>query len=166
MTWLTPLLLIFFYLSVDLFVSRLPSVAAAQNLSRGMLPAFTLMAPSPIFPSGALKWLQNNSFEGNILPVFQWGQYFIWTMHPKCKVAIDGRYETVYEDLAQKEYFDFSHGKKKWKVFLDKYSHDALVLVPASRTYFLILQEPGWKMVYSDQGSALFLRENAITKDQ
>jgi hypothetical protein len=164
MKWLTPLLLIFFYLSVNLFVSRLPAVAATQNLSKGMLPAFTLMAPSPIFPSGALKWMENNAFEGNILPLFQWGQYLIWATHPKCKVAMDGRYETVYPSYIQKEYFDFYHGRDGWKTFLDKYPHDAVLLMPNTKIHYLILKEPDWQKVYSDPGSVLFLRRDIIRK--
>ena len=150
MIWITPVLLIAFYSSINLFASKLPY--------QGMLPAFSLMAPSPIFPEGALKWMAKNSFKGNILPSFQWGQYIIWATHPKCKVAMDGRYETVYPNHVQKEYFDFHHGKSNWKLFLEKYQHDALLLMPKTKIYSLMLQKKSWKVVYSDEGSVLFLR--------
>ena len=163
--WLGPLFLVCFYLSINLIVGMLPSTIAMRSLSRKkIIPAFSLAAPSPVFPVGALKWLEQNSFEGNILPEFHWGQYFIWTTYPKCKVAIDGRYETVYTDHTQKESFDFSHGRDGWKIFLDKYPHDALVLVPKTNIYFLLLKEPGWKMAYSDQESAVFLRQHITRK--
>ena len=125
-----------------------------------MLPTFSLMAPSPIFPEGALKWMAKNSFKGNILPSFQWGQYIIWATHPKCKVAMDGRYETVYPNYVQKEYFDFHHGRDNWKIFLEKYSHDALLLMPNTKIYSLMLKETSWKVVYSDEGSVLFVRKD------
>jgi len=165
MTWLGPPFLVCFYISISLIVGMLPSSIATRSLSRNkIIPAFFLAAPSPVYPTGALKWLEQNSFEGNILPVFHWGQYFIWTTYPKCKVAIDGRYETVYADHTQKEFFNFSHGREGWKIFLDKYHHDALVLFPNTNIYFLLLKEPGWKVVYSDQGSAIFLRRDIIRK--
>jgi len=148
--WITPVLLIVFYSSINLF--------ACSFLSKGMLPAFSLMAPSPIFPEGALKWMAKNSFKGNILPSFQWGQYIIWTTHPKCKVAMDGRYETVYPNHVQREYFDFHHGRDNWRIFLEKYPHDALLLMPDTKIYSLMLKEPSWQLVYSDVGSVLFLR--------
>lgn len=147
--WITPILLIVFYSSINLFASKFPY--------QGALPSFSLMAPSPIFPEGALKWMAKNSFEGNILPSFQWGQYIIWATHPRCKVAMDGRYETVYPDHVPKEYFDFHHGKNNWKLFLEKYPHDALLLMPNTKIHSLMLKEPSWKVVYSDEGSVLFL---------
>lgn len=162
--WLKPLGLLCFYLTANLLVYMFPYTVKMQRPSDVLLPTLSISVPSLIFPSGALKWLENNSFEGNILPSFQWGEYFIWTTHPKCKVAIDGRYETVYTDPTQKEYFDFHHGRDGWKIFLDKYPHDALVLIPNTNIYFLLLKEPGWKMVYSDQGSAVFLRRDITRK--
>ena len=148
--WVTPVLLIVFYSSINIFASSFPS--------KGMLPAFSLMAPSPIFPEGALKWMAKNSFKGNILPSFQWGQYIIWATHPKCKVAMDGRYETVYPNHVQREYFDFHHGRDNWRIFLEKYPHDALLLMPNTKIYSLMLKEPSWQLVYSDEGSVLFLK--------
>jgi hypothetical protein len=150
MICITPILLIVFYSSINLFVSKFSY--------QGIIPTFSLMAPSPIFPAGALKWMAKNSFKGNILPSFQWGQYIIWATHPKCKVAMDGRYETVYPDYVQKEYFDFHHAKNNWELFLDKYPPDALLLMPNTKIYSLMLKEPSWKVVYSDEGSVLFLR--------
>lgn len=163
--WLISLFLACFYLSINLVIGMLPSTTEMRSISREkIIPTFSLAAPSLVYPVGALKWLEQNSFQGNILPVFQWGQYFIWTTHPRCKVAIDGRYETVYTFHTLKEYFDFHHARDGWKIFLYKYPHDALVLIPNTNIYFLMLKESDWKLVYSDQGSALFLRRDLVRK--
>ncbi|MBN1473213.1 MAG: hypothetical protein JW914_01230, partial [Syntrophaceae bacterium] len=56
------------------------------------------------------------------------------------------------------EYFDFHHGRDNWRIFLEKYSHDALLLMPNTKIYSLMLKETSWKVVYSDEGSVLFLK--------
>lgn len=158
--WLKSVFLVCFYLTANLFVYMLPSTIAMKSLSGKLIPTFSVMAPSPVFPVGALKWLDNNSFKGNILPSFHWGEYVIWKTYPKCKVAIDGRYETVYPKQFQDEYFDFANGRDNWKIFLDQYPHDAILLMANTRIHFLLLKEPSWKMVYTDKNCVLFLRKD------
>jgi hypothetical protein len=91
---------------------------------------------------GALKWMEKNKFDGNILSLFHWGQYLIWSCYPKCKVAIDGRYETVYHEEVHKEYFDFITVREGWRSFLNKYPHDAVLLQLNIKIYLLMLKEP------------------------
>jgi len=148
-----------FYFIAVLFVYMLPSTSKMQKPSDLLCPTFSLSAPSLIFPSGALKWLKNNSFKGNILSSFNWGQYIIWNTYPRCKVAFDGRYETVYPIQIQKEYFNFLNGHSEWKSFLENYPHDAVILTRNAKVHLLMLKEPEWQRVYFDQGSVLFLKK-------
>jgi hypothetical protein len=111
------------------------------------------------YPIGAVDYIKTNDLEGNILPVFGWGEFIIWTLYPSCRVGMDGRYETVYPDDLCKEYWDFHFGKDSWRTFLTKYPHDMIVVKTNSRTRKLLENEPGWKEAYSDVGCALFLKE-------
>jgi hypothetical protein len=122
------------------------------------VPSFALLTPSSFFPTGAIDWIKVNNFRGNILPHFDWGEYLIWTTYPACRVAMDGRYETVYEDRVAQEYFDFLNGREKWDVFLRKYPHDMVLLRYKSRTHLLMLKNPSWRLVYADRLCVLFLR--------
>jgi hypothetical protein len=72
---------------------------------------------------------------------------------------MDGRYETVYEEEFSREYFDFQAGRGNWKTFLRKYPHEMVLLKANTKTHLLMLREPSWQVVYSDQGSVLFLRK-------
>lgn len=130
------------------------------------VPSFALLTPAPIFPVSAVNWIKANDIRGNILPHFDWGEYLIWTCYPACRVAMDGRYETVYKDQVSQEYFDFLKGREKWDVFLRKYPHDMVLIKSKSRTHLLMLREPSWRVAYADQWSVLFLRnENKAMKE-
>lgn len=129
------------------------------SLACRVSPAFGLATPSPEFPTGAYKWIKENHFSGNILPNFEWGEFFIWYFSPSCRVAMDGRYETVYPEETTREYFDFLAGKEEGRIFLRKYPHDLAVIKPDSGGNFLIQTEKGWKRVYSDKGCVVYLHE-------
>jgi len=127
-------------------------------LSIPLAPSFTLVTPQELFPVGAVRWLKNKNVKGNILPHFDWGEYLIWTCYPECRVAMDGRYETVYEDNVSQEYFDFLNGREKWDIFLKKYPHDIVLIMPKTKTHLLMQNQSSWSLAYSDSGCVLFLR--------
>ncbi|MFA5181535.1 MAG: hypothetical protein WC405_09480 [Syntrophales bacterium] len=128
------------------------------SLSSIKVPSFDILTPAPHFPVGAVNWIKANHIRGNILPHFDWGEYLIWISYPACRVAMDGRYETVYSDQVTKEYFDFLTGRENWDVFLRRHPHDMVLLKYKSRTHLLMLREPSWRVAYADQWSVLFLR--------
>jgi hypothetical protein len=153
----------------DYWESRLPYLTLAlvllsfywfsnQSMSIKMKPTFLILAPQSHYPIGAVKWMRENNFRGNVLPDFDWGEFIIGTCYPYCKVAMDGRYETVYDTKITNEYFDFLTGRDGWEIFLKKYPPDLILIKPFTRTYFLILKDPSWKVGYMDKQSVLFIR--------
>ncbi len=118
--------------------------------------------PSPgksarYYPTGAVTFIRENRLSGNLLTDFDWGEYLIWSLTPDCRVSLDGRFETVYPKAVCQEYFEFIYGRPRWKQFLEKYPPDMILIDSRSRIYNLIKNEPSWKEVYKDAGSALFL---------
>lgn len=111
------------------------------------------------YPIGAVEYIRTNDLNGNILPLFSWGEFIIWTLYPSCRVGMDGRYETVYPDDLCKEYWNFHYGEDSWRTFLYKYPHDMIVVETDSRTHKLLQNEPGWKEAYADIGCVLLLKE-------
>jgi hypothetical protein len=122
-------------------------------------PSFALITPSPQFPAGAYKWILKHRFQGNILPHFEWGEFLIWHFYPACRVAMDGRYETVYDEQVSKDYFLFLTGKKGGRDFLRKYPHDMVLIKPNTGAEDLLRHEPSWEKVYSDAGCVLYLKK-------
>jgi hypothetical protein len=76
------------------------------------------------YPVGAVDFLPKSRLSGNFLNEFNWGEYLIWVLQPSCKVAMDGRYETVYDDNLCQLRAEFFYGRPGWREFLEKYLPD------------------------------------------
>lgn len=122
------------------------------------IPDFRLVVSSDYYPTKAIQWMKTNNIKGNILPHFEWGEYLIWSCYPDCRVAMDGRYETVYTDNVHKEYFDFLYGRDGWNIFLRKYPHDIVLLKAGIKTHALMINEKDWRLVYHDHISVVFMK--------
>jgi hypothetical protein len=108
------------------------------------------------YPTGASEYIKTNYSSGNILTEFVWGEYLIWNLGPQMKVGLDGRYETVYQDNAANEYFDYINGKKN--DFLDAYAHDFVLFRPDRPPVASLRRSPDWKVAYEDEDSILFTK--------
>lgn len=124
-------------------------------------PTFKFTVTADYYPTKALAWMKEHNLKGNILPHFEWGEYLMWSCYPDCRVAMDGRYENVYTDTVQKEYFDFLYGRDQWDVFLKKYPHDIMLLRNGTRIHSLMNLQQNWRAVYSDPTSIIFVRKNS-----
>jgi len=114
------------------------------------------------YPVGAVEYINNHHITGNLLTEFDWGEYLIWILFPQCKVALDGRYETVYSEELANQYFDFINGGKNWREFLEKYPPEMVLIRSQGKLYTLLGADQQWRQVYMDQGCALFLRSNKL----
>ena len=120
-------------------------------------PSFLLLTSSPHYPTGAYRWIINSSFKGNILPHFEWGEFLIWYFYPSCRVAMDGRYETVYQEQFSNEYFLFLNGREGGQHFLKKYPHDMILIKANSEADLLLRKNPAWEKVYMDSTCVVYL---------
>jgi hypothetical protein len=116
----------------------------------------------PYYPVGALDYLDQAHLSGKLLVNFNWGEYCLWRLYPRCLVAIDGRYETVYPESLHREYFDFLFGRKNWRNFLNHYPPDLILIELRSPIYGLLSGDPDWRQVYADPGCALFRRQGQV----
>lgn len=112
------------------------------------------------YPVGAVDYIQNHKLAGALLVDFRWGEYALFTLYPQCRVAMDGRYETVYPDSVVQKYWDFHYGRANWRGFLEEFPPDLMLLDTRCKVYPLVLADPEWRQVYSDPGCALFLRRD------
>ena len=122
-----------------------------------LVPSFMIETPQSRYPIGALNYIMQKGLKGNILPFFDWGEFIIWHFSPDCRVAMDGRYETVYEEHVHREYFDFLLARPAWRVFLQKYPHEMILVPSRIRIAELMNQEKAWRIAYMDQNSVLFI---------
>lgn len=110
------------------------------------------------YPVGALDYIRREGLSGKLLLDFNWGEYAIWNLYPRCRVALDGRYETVYPDSVAEAYFEFIYGRPGWRDFLAHYPPDLVLVDSRSRIYQLLLGDKSWRLLYADPGCALFVR--------
>ena len=149
-TWIPGTIFVFMVLLIHVQISsiQIPKV----------VPSFKLVTPASKYPLGALNWIVQNGLHGNILPFFEWGEFIIWHLSPSCRVAMDGRYETVYEDHVHREYFEFLFARPAWRLFLQKYPHKMILLHTGIEIVERMKGEKDWKIAYNDKISVLFVK--------
>lgn len=116
------------------------------------------------YPLESIEFIRINKLSGNLLVPFNWGSYALWKLYPQCLVSIDGRYEETYSDKVYKENMDFYYGKKDWKVILNKYKTDMILIEKDSKAFRNASSLKDFKLVFKDKTSALFVRKE-LDKD-
>ena len=112
-----------------------------------------------LYPVGAVNFLKESQFEGNLMTPFGMGAFVSWNLYPEVKVSIDSRYEAAYPPGAVEASFDFYDAKAGWQQTLDSHGTDA-VLIPhhsAVRTEFDSIN--GWHLQYSDPIFSIYSRQ-------
>ena len=64
------------------------------------------------YPVGAAEFLLASSSSGKLLAPFNKGQFLYWTLYPRFRVAMDGRYEEVYTQAQFREVHRFYRRRK------------------------------------------------------
>jgi len=127
------------------------------SLSIFPLPRAAKDAPGHYFPVGAVQYIRQNALAGKLLTEFGWGEFLEWNLYPQCRVALDGRYETVYPEEVSEKYFDFIYGHPGGNRFLEEYPPDMILIDSRSALHASFKSEGQWREVYADRGCALFL---------
>jgi hypothetical protein len=103
------------------------------------------------YPVGAIEYLKQNHFQGNLMVPFESGGFVMWNLHPQAKISIDGRYEVTYQPGVFEENVDFYAARPGWEDILSKYPTDAVLLPrsgPLARPMSAITD---WKRIYRDE---------------
>ncbi len=140
-------------------VAMLAAVAVVRERPWDVyLPANPGEHPSVLYPVGAVDYLRQNGFHGNLMVPFEVGAFVSWKLHPAVKVSFDGRFEAAYPPEALAENVGLYDASPGWRDVLERYPTDA-VLVPRSRRLSLALEEnASWPLVYQDDVYQLFAR--------
>jgi hypothetical protein len=119
-------------------------------------------------PTAAIDFLRANPLRGNMFNNDEIGDYVIYWLYPRYKVFFDGRSD-MYGEPILKEYFKVILIEPGWKDVLDKYDINYIFHYTDSVLVRHLLTDAGWKGIYSDNVSSIFLRnipENAETIDR
>ncbi len=91
-----------------------------HNPLRLRLPANPGDHSKLVYPVGAVSYLRQVSFRGNLMTPFTTGAFVSWKLFPNIKVSIDGRFEVAYPPGALAENHAFYQAESGWRDTLDK----------------------------------------------
>lgn len=131
------------------------SVAVGNRFWTLSLPTVPVGTPVT-FPAGAVDYLAETGFRGNVMTPFRAGAYVSWRLYPAVKVSFDGRYEAAYPPNAIAENYDFYKAAGEWRTTLTKYATDAVIVPRESELDSQLGSVPGWMLVYRDDGYSIF----------
>jgi len=111
-------------------------------------------------PVKAVKFMEDHHISGHMLNEYIYGGYLIWAA-PDRPVFVDGRADLFEFAGVLKEYGKWATFQDDPNALLDKYKIDYCLLergAPIARVMQLL---KGWKSIYSDDKSIIFVRANA-----
>jgi hypothetical protein len=144
-----------FLVSVWAFVACICAYAACRD------QIWELQVPQPLYPVGAVEYLGNEKFHGNLMVPFRIGAYVSWKLYPATKVSVDSRYEVAYPDSVVKRVFDFYDAAPGWQTALTDWPTDA-ALVPRDTSVAHLISSVGWQRVYSDLQFEIYVRPGIV----
>jgi len=79
------------------------------------------------YPVNAVKFLESAPFGGNLLAPFDHGEFLLYRLYPKFRVAMDGRLEEVYPESTYREMMRFfSSVPPDWEI-ADRWNADVVL---------------------------------------
>ena len=145
--------------------AAIASLGAAAIASLALSGSWKLEVPARpgvdvplVYPAGAVDYLEEQRFQGNLMTPFTAGAYVSWRLHPRVRVSFDSRYEAAYPPGAALENRDFYAASEGWRATLERYPTDAVLVPAASPVHAEIERVPGWNRAYRDDAFAIFLR--------
>ncbi|TAM82457.1 MAG: hypothetical protein EPN47_07250 [Acidobacteria bacterium] len=112
-------------------------------------------------PTGAVHYLAAHPDLGPTFNYFFWGGHLIQNHTPEGKVFIDGRLDIYEYSGVLADYMSIMSLKPDVEPLLSKYHVRSCLVPPDNQLATLLASSSGWKQVYRDGISAIFVRENA-----
>lgn len=132
--------------------------AAVRECWRVKVLAFSADPKEHVYPVGAVEYLREIGFRGNLVTAFGDGSYVSWKLHPAVKVSLDSRYEVAYRDGLIDEHQDFFTASGDDLSLPDRYGAD-LVLVPVRTGLARKLPSRAeWTPCYLDDSYSIYQR--------
>ena len=118
---------------------------------------------SMVYPAGAVQFLKERSFTGNVMTPFASGAYVSWMCYPNVRVSLDGRYEVAYREDVFPKHDLFYGAEPGWQKVLIEFPAD-LILVQNNSAIRQSLGKQGsqtesWRVIYEDSVFCLYANE-------
>jgi len=114
------------------------------------------------YPRYAIEFIKINNLKGNLFINFDWGSYAAYKLYPDNLIAMDGRYEEVYNPDLLLELKNFHLVKHDWYKIIRDYKTDVMVLEKKYPVYNVILNHPDWELVFENNLSGVFVPADKV----
>ena len=111
------------------------------------------------YPLAAVEYLKKNPIAGNMFNEYNWGGFLVW-QYPEKKTFIDGRMPSwrmngfsIFQQFNKTMKYD-----EGWNETFQKYNI-SFALVYNNPINEMMFSSIGWKKIYSDPSTFIFLRE-------
>ena len=158
----------------DILATWIPPYEAKKDrpvLNAALMAVFVLAGvtffPSPAslqrqidlnFPRRAVDYLRAHPVPGPMFNEDFWGGYLIWAFDGQRKVFIDGRSDAYEPSGVLADYVRIIQPAPEALSLLDKYGVCSCLVERAGSLCALLDAQPGWRRVYQDNLSVLFVR--------
>ena len=125
-----------------------------------------MVISNKIYPVYTIEFIKENKIPGNLFTDFNYGSYASYKLYPQNKIAIDGRYEEVYNPKLLDEVRNFQLLKDSpWNKFLLNYPTDIIIIEKKYPLFKKLSQEKEYKMVFDDKAFAVFLLREKVQEN-
>ena len=114
-------------------------------------------AGAVVYPTGAVQYLANQQFKGNVMVPFEYGAYVTWKMYPAVRVSMDSRYEAVYPNWWVDEVLRLYSAQPGWRQTLAEYPTD-VVVVRRTQSLSQAMKKTEWRRIYLDRAYEVYAR--------
>ena len=111
-----------------------------------------------LYPAGAVQYLKEAHFQGNVMTDYNYGSYVMWHLWPAVKIGLDSRNDVGYSYPLIKEILSFYDGGEGWRRTLERFPTDLVLVRRSYRLTPLMERQSGWRLVYRDDAFELFAR--------
>ena len=142
---------------------------SSRSYSWALKPGITKQWVSPWYPIQADEFLKRNDIKPPMYNFYTWGGFLIWDLYPRYKVFVDGRALSNSVSLTADAILKCYPG---WRKDLNAYNINFLLvpvvfresgyIIPVSAA---LIEDPGWKLVFVGNDSAIFVRNTAENAD-
>ncbi len=117
---------------------------------------FRIAVDTRLYPVEAMRFMEANDIDGNILVPFEWGEYVVWK-RPDSRVSLDGRFDTVYPEEVITAGFAFTAGREGWSRVIEAFPTDIVLSRRSDHGHWLMATYAGWERIYEDHIAAIWI---------
>lgn len=121
------------------------------------------------YPVGAVRYLKESPYSGNLLIRFGLGEFAYWCLFPRFKVSMDGRYEEVYSQQTFLDNYWTLQKDRVWQApqsfqLLNRGKADFILLNDKLPVVSLLIHSKDWEILYQDPKFLIFGRKASLKR--